>query len=190
MLGPSVCAIPIGFLDRPDELRVAGRALEPSLCKHEALPLDRPETDPLCTAWTHHFRARLALHAVVVVTALRRQAELAHESLPAMIVMARSPMMEVAGHMRHLVRYGAVEALQALVAEHVERELDVATGGHGQAGGRAKPSAQFDARFRTNRLAQSLFTRTPPVADALLRQAFPIGTEDGDGSARHAFWNG
>ena len=99
-------------------------------------------------------------------------------------------MMEIAGHVRDLVRDGAVEALEALVAEHVDRELDVATGGHGQAGGRAKPSAQFDAWFRTERLAERTLACLPPMADAILGQAFPVGTEDGDGSAHHAFRNG
>lgn len=99
-------------------------------------------------------------------------------------------MMEIAGHVRDLVRDGAVEALKSLVPEHVERELDVAAGWHGQAGGRAKPSAQFDAWFRTKRLAQRLFARAPPVADAVLGQTLPIGTEDGDGSAHHGLWNG
>ncbi len=124
------------------------------------------------------------------MTTLRRQPELAHEALPPVIVMARSAVMEIAGHVRDLVGDRAVEPIEALVAEHVEREFDVATRGHGQTGGGAKTSAQFDAWFRTERLAERTLACLPPMADAILGQAFPVGTEDGDGSAHHVVRNG
>lgn len=198
-LGGRVEAAVVGCLGRashqgidcgPAELGVAGRALEPGLGQREALPLDRPESDPARAARADELGPRLALHAAVVVASIRRQAELAHESLPPVIVMARPPMVEIASHVRDLVRDGAVEPIEPLVAEHVERELDVATGGHGEAGGGAQPGAQFDTWFRTERLAERTLARPPPVADAILGQTFPIGTEDGDGAAHHAFRNG
>jgi hypothetical protein len=198
-LGGGLEAAVLGFLGgaghqridgRSTELGVAGRALEPRLGEREALPLDRPEPDPPRAARADQFRAGLALHAAVVVAALGRQPERTHEPLPSMVMVARSTMVQVTRDMGHLVRDRAVEPFEPLVPEHVERELDVPPGRDGQASRRSKPGAEFDRGWRTKRLAQRLFARAPPVADALVRQAFPVGTEDGDGSAHHAVRNG